>query len=246
MAPHGGQVARNGEGFFPWTVLVTGMGRESLEVRTSARFRGTAAQMGFDPPPVALRLRLLEAASHWSLYLQQAAPGPVGPIVDWLTPAAPLRIEFGSRRVLRADFDPIPPRWHAAFRALDVDSVLLAADGSATASVSGARSALAAFAARLDVKTMEMRQVADDIPLHGFLTRAQDEALRAAVEAGYYEIPRPVNLHQLSKRLDISCSSLSERLRRAEGRIIGQYVNEGGRSPWDRRTLYDPYPEDRT
>lgn len=215
-------------------------------VRTSGRFRGTATQMGFDPPPVALRLRLLKAASHWSLYLQQAAPGPVGPIVDWLTPAAPLRVEFGSRRVIRADFDPLPPRWRVSFRGLDVDSILLAPDGSATASLSGPRSALAAFAGRLDGSTVEVRHLMDDIPLHGFLTQAQDEALRAAVQAGYYEIPRPLNLHQLSKRLDISCSSLSERLRRAEGRIIALYVNEGGRSPWDRRTLYDPYPGDRT
>lgn len=203
---------------------------------TSARFLSTAAHVGFEPPPVTLRLRLLEAGGKWSLYVHQAEPGPLGPIVDWLAPSAPRRIEFGSRGVLRADFDSLPATWRGS-SLLDMDSLLLLPDGTATASVRGDRSVIASFAKRLDTARLDIRHLAEDAPPHGFLTRAQQEAIHAAVNAGYYEIPRPVNLHQLAKRLDISCSSLSERLRRAEARIIPHYVNGGVRSPWDRRGL---------
>jgi hypothetical protein len=47
------------------------------------------------------------------------------------------------------------------------------------------------------------------------LTDAQWEALEAALEAGYFEIPREATLGTLSDDLDISHQALSERLRRA-------------------------------
>ena len=71
------------------------------------------------------------------------------------------------------------------------------------------------------------------------LTDPQDQALRAAVHNGYYRIPRPLNLQQLAKHLHISSASLSERLRRAEGRVLTRYVHQGGVTPWDQHTIFD-------
>lgn len=210
----------------------------------TGRFLTTPAQLGFRPPPVELRLTLLQTSLHWTLYVQPTIACPVGPLIEWLAPFAPLRVEFGSRNILRADFDPLPAEWENRFRSVEVESIRLAPTGVGVATVSGTRAGVAAFAQRLGVggRPVEVRQVGAS-PLHArLLTKPQDDALREAVRAGYYAIPRPMNLRKLAVRMGISSASLSERLRRAEGHVITRYVNEGGKSPWDDRTLFDVHP----
>lgn len=51
------------------------------------------------------------------------------------------------------------------------------------------------------------------------LTTEQREALAAAVENGYYETPREIDLGDLSDELDVPRSTLSYRLRRAEAEL---------------------------
>ena len=51
------------------------------------------------------------------------------------------------------------------------------------------------------------------------LTEPQREAFRAAYEAGYFDIPRSASLTDVAADLNISASSLSERLRRAQTRL---------------------------
>ena len=48
------------------------------------------------------------------------------------------------------------------------------------------------------------------------LTEPQREALRAAYEAGYFEIPRSASLTDVAADLGVSASSLPERLRHAQ------------------------------
>ena len=52
------------------------------------------------------------------------------------------------------------------------------------------------------------------------LTKEQFEALEAALEAGYYEVPRDVDQNELADQLGISHQALSERLRRATGALV--------------------------
>lgn len=54
---------------------------------------------------------------------------------------------------------------------------------------------------------------------HG-LTDRQHEALRIAYEMGYFEIPRTASLDDIAAELDITAPSVSERLRRAQTRLI--------------------------
>ncbi|MFC4437314.1 MULTISPECIES: helix-turn-helix domain-containing protein [Natrialbaceae] len=54
----------------------------------------------------------------------------------------------------------------------------------------------------------------------------QREALRAAVEHGYYETPRRIELSELANRLDVPRSTLSYRLRRAEAALAATFVGE--------------------
>ena len=62
------------------------------------------------------------------------------------------------------------------------------------------------------------------------LTEPQREAFRAAYEAGYFEIPRAASLADVAADLDISASSLSERLRRAQTHLAESTVARPGPS----------------
>lgn len=59
------------------------------------------------------------------------------------------------------------------------------------------------------------------------LTRKQREALVLAHEYGYFQLPRDASLAELAEKLDLSPSSLSARLRRAERRVIDNALSSG-------------------
>lgn len=59
------------------------------------------------------------------------------------------------------------------------------------------------------------------------LSREQREALAAAVEHGYYETPREIDLGELAEKLDIPRSTLTYRVRRAEAQIAKQFLETG-------------------
>lgn len=59
------------------------------------------------------------------------------------------------------------------------------------------------------------------------LTDAQHETLVAALENGYYEIPRAVDMEELSVDLGVSHQALSERLRRAHRTLVEAAITIG-------------------
>lgn len=56
------------------------------------------------------------------------------------------------------------------------------------------------------------------------LSPEQEAAIRAAVEHGYYESPREVDVGELADHLDVPRSTLTYRLRRAEERLAKAHV----------------------
>jgi predicted DNA binding protein len=62
------------------------------------------------------------------------------------------------------------------------------------------------------------------------LSPEQEAALRAAVQHGYYESPRDVDVGGLAEHLDVPRSTLTYRLRRAEEHLAKQHVS-GERVP---------------
>ena len=56
------------------------------------------------------------------------------------------------------------------------------------------------------------------------LSGEQAAALRAAVEHGYYETPRDVDVSELADHLDVPRSTLTYRLRRAEAILVKRHV----------------------
>ena len=78
---------------------------------------------------------------------------------------------------------------------------------------------------------MEMLRTADTTTSAGGsdgtpsgLPPAQKAALQAAVEHGYYESPREVDVGELAEHLDVPRSTLTYRLRRAEEHLAKQHV----------------------
>ena len=71
------------------------------------------------------------------------------------------------------------------------------------------------------------------------LTARQYETLVAAIDHGYFEIPREVSMQELSEELGISHQALSERLRRAYRALVTSELNVS-----EDETVAPPMPSD--
>lgn len=56
------------------------------------------------------------------------------------------------------------------------------------------------------------------------LTPAQEDAIRAAHDAGYFTVPRGATAADVAATLDVSKSAFLERLRRGQDRLLGQVL----------------------
>lgn len=56
------------------------------------------------------------------------------------------------------------------------------------------------------------------------LSEEQQEALRVAIEKGYFDVPREGTLGDVANELDISTQAASERLRRGHRQLVEQYL----------------------
>ncbi|WP_054844985.1 helix-turn-helix domain-containing protein [Sulfuracidifex tepidarius] len=74
------------------------------------------------------------------------------------------------------------------------------------------------------VKVIKVKKILNNEPL----TAKQEQILRIALDSGFYDFPRKVTERELAKRLNISQSSLSEVLRRAEKNVIIDYFRKRG------------------
>jgi|SRR5699024_2071933 len=132
-----------------------------------------------------------------------------------------------GRRLYRVELAFRPPAIYAAFVRSDtapIEATITAAGWEARTRFAD-RQALAAFADscresdvsfRLD-KTFETGPGTDNE--YG-LTEKQHETLLAAHEAGYFAVPRTASLQEIGAEFGISAPSVSERLRRAQDRLI--------------------------
>lgn len=95
------------------------------------------------------------------------------------------------------------------------------------------RSGLSRTHDRLDdagtrIEIVRVAELTDDASGHPRLTPEQREALSAAFEHGYFEIPRRISMEELADELDISHQALSERLRRAYGTLVDDELQPAG------------------
>jgi predicted DNA binding protein len=60
--------------------------------------------------------------------------------------------------------------------------------------------------------------------LYSTLTARQREVLEAAVEQGYYEVPRRATHEDIADAVDLSAGTVGEHLRKVEGRVLSALV----------------------
>ncbi|MFA5861041.1 MAG: helix-turn-helix domain-containing protein [Candidatus Thermoplasmatota archaeon] len=178
-----------------------------------------------------------------TLYAQVPPETTPGILADWLAPTAPLGVEYGANHVQRFHYAPLPPSWEHLFSGLAVEMLWLTPSGDAHVCVTGPRNMLQDFASRVKRTNgqLEVRHIGPAHSRASLLTGSQEAALRAAVASGYYRIPRPLNLHDLARQFGVTAASLSERLRRAEGRVLTRYV-EGALTIGDQAPYVAPPP----
>jgi hypothetical protein len=74
----------------------------------------------------------------------------------------------------------------------------------------------------------EVRSVHASVESPGLLSDRQERVLRAAVEAGYYDVPRETTVEAVADDLDLAVSTVSETLGRAERRVARRYLRTHG------------------
>lgn len=76
----------------------------------------------------------------------------------------------------------------------------------------------------VEVEVKEVGTYERNRGLAGSITRRQREAVRTAVDLGYYEVPRHAELDEVAAALDCADSTASELLRRAEASVLSTLV----------------------
>jgi hypothetical protein len=103
-------------------------------------------------------------------------------------------------------------------------------EGAATWEVTTSSERLSALGSRLEAAGVgfDVERVRGDPPDPGesLLTDRQREVLLRAAERGYYETPRRTTLTEVAESLEVSKATASDVLHRAEGAILGWFVDE--------------------
>jgi predicted DNA binding protein len=105
----------------------------------------------------------------------------------------------------------------------------LISDGVASWEVSTSHSKLSELADEFDelgiTYDVESVREFDAAENDAILTARQREVLSTAFEAGYYDTPREASLTEVAESLDVTKSTCSDILHRAEGKIIERYID---------------------
>lgn len=156
-------------------------------------------------PPVEIQLRF-QVRNNQLLLLIQSPEASSEAVGNWAGQLGPDRA-FSHLREGKEHrwliFEPIPPQW--------MDLVVLVGDRRHLQGlIDEARDA--------SLESVQGLETDDNL-----LSDRQESAVRAALAEGYYKVPRDISLSELAEKLDLSVSSISELLRRAEGRIIEEH-----------------------
>ncbi len=108
-------------------------------------------------------------------------------------------------------------------------------NGIARIDVTGEHDRVAEFGKQLRAMGLEfdVEYVQQRTNPGGSLTERQRELLFAAVELGYYDVPRECTLTELAEHVGIAKSTCSETLQRVERTIVREFVDDLPRRPID-------------
>lgn len=199
-----------------------------------ARVVVAVAALGASPPPRPVTVQAVRSLGRVGL-LVSATGATWDEVREWVERDHPGNASFQRMgRIVRVDFRKAPAAWSALLDATSYHHAILTPDGLATLTLRGRRGQLHDLLAGPLKVIPGARPDLRSVSTGGFergpqLTDRQRAALLAAHQAGYYRIPRPINLRRLARAQGISSPALSELLRRAERAIIDDYVAEARR-----------------
>ncbi|MFC6823532.1 helix-turn-helix domain-containing protein [Halopelagius fulvigenes] len=100
-------------------------------------------------------------------------------------------------------------------------------DGEAELEVTASRDRLSELGAQFEVFGIpfDLRSVKQTVEMESLLTDDQRGLLETAAEEGYYDSPRRCTLTELAETVGLAKSTTSEKLHRAEGRVIKEYLD---------------------
>ena len=70
----------------------------------------------------------------------------------------------------------------------------------------------------------ELLSITQSIDTQSLLTDDQYDLLETAIESGYYDTPRTCTLTELADAVGLAKSTTSEKLHRAEGKVIKEFA----------------------
>ncbi|WP_336023387.1 helix-turn-helix domain-containing protein [Halobellus salinisoli] len=105
-------------------------------------------------------------------------------------------------------------------------------DGEVTVELTAPREKLSELGALLEQFGIpfDLVWITQSIGTQALLTDEQYELLETAVERGYYDTPRTSTLTELAEAVGLAKSTTSEKLHRAEGTVIKEFVSGGERA----------------
>ncbi|KAB7519708.1 helix-turn-helix domain-containing protein [Halosegnis rubeus] len=184
-------------------------------------------------PDAHIRVRTASVGEPATLVAEVTAPS-LAPVIAAISEADGVRSldildRHGDTAVCRLTVADAGPLAAAAAAGAPPEYPFTVADGTIEWELTATRSALADLADELSERGLEftvaeMRPGDDGEPL---LTPRQRTVVRTAVDSGYYEVPRGCSLATVAEQADLSKSTCSEILRRAEKRLLTRYLDGG-------------------
>lgn len=196
-----------------------------------ARLEIPCSQLGLEPPPANVHIRLAPRPNGWLIYLWNR-DGVRDPLLAWFGRHLEVQAMPGSPaqpRVSVLEARDLPASWTPLVEDLGVDLMVVEPSGVLRLSLRGPRSSLQRFVDGLSSEAggATVEEVGPAKAAEPLLTDRQREVLVHALSSGYFEVPRRIRLKELSAELGLSEGSLSELLRRAEGRVLYWFFEEG-------------------
>lgn len=212
---------------------------DTPERRTSGILEVPIAWLDLTPPDIALHLKLIEARDTHRAHIW-SREASMDEQARWAHAQAgwAIRDEYRSRpHVVSFTIDTLPAglAWLATLSSCQ--HIELQPDGAAQLHLVGLREDIQDIHEQLRRSTQvglvrvtegpSEEEEEEEFPDRGpQLTDAQHEALAAAYTAGFFEVPREINLEELAERLGRSRSSLSTLLRRAMQVLVEHQIDE--------------------
>ncbi len=208
-----------------------------LDTIVARRIDVSSDVLGFEAPPCAVQIKFLPlGADGWTL-VALTPPAKPPKVAKWLEQYTPSSIHIApglSPKVLRANFDKVPPRWDTFLSDVIVHYLQLTPDGSASLFIEDTPKTVERFLSKVQENDKDARSRKTLAgPERVDLTSRQMELLSVAVALGYYEIPHQVTLRDLAKKVGLSVGAVSELLRRGESLIIQDYIDTMAQTRWD-------------